>query len=172
MQNYSIGKEIGRFMERTEFGFARTECSCRVCVRNCEFMPGFLIPADLTSMIPEAAEPLAWALENLLASPGALVILNGKKLRIPTLVPAVKADGSCRNLSEGRCAIHEIAPFGCAFFDCGPERGQLSHRGLHEVFLAWALADSLYRKVWEYLDSHGKRQLDPALLRLRMSQLS
>ena len=107
---------------RAEFGIARSSCACRDCQRNCRHMPGFLIPADLTRMIPPGADPFLWAEANLLASPGALVAKDGKLFRIPTLVPAVKADGSCIHLTggkrNGKCAIHEIAPFGCAFFDC------------------------------------------------------
>jgi len=37
---------------------------------NCRFMPGFLIPADLTRIIPPGADPVIWAEANLLASPG------------------------------------------------------------------------------------------------------
>jgi len=32
---------------RTEFGSARTACSCANCSINCRFIPGYLIPADL-----------------------------------------------------------------------------------------------------------------------------
>jgi hypothetical protein len=32
--------------ERTDFGFRRIECACSACVRNCYFLPGYLIPAD------------------------------------------------------------------------------------------------------------------------------
>src|SRR6266446_1724770 len=109
-------------MTRTEFGLERTTCACEVCKTNCRFMPGYLIPSDLDRMIPIGVDPLTWAEMNLLASPGALVMKNLQFFRIPTLVPSTKADGSCINLTpEGLCSIHETAPFGCAFFDCGPE---------------------------------------------------
>ena len=137
-------------------------------------MPGFLIPADLDRMIPAGVDPLAWAENNLLASPGALVAKIGylgdvKQFRIQTLVPAVDANGACMNLdSHGLCVIHESAPFGCAFFDCGPERGRLSHHGLLEVYNAWQDRDSLYQRIWNHLSSKNLVQQKAEVLRMRM----
>ncbi len=111
--------------ERLEFGSKRTICSCKVCRKNCEVMPGFLLPSDLDRMVPADTEPFTWAETNLLASPGALVMKGNTYFRIPTLVPATTSTGSCKNLtSEGLCAIHDISPFGCAFFDCHGGPGQ------------------------------------------------
>jgi Fe-S-cluster containining protein len=124
---------------RTEFGRQRTECSCQACIKNCRFMPGNLIPADLDRMIPPTLTEegiFRWAEQNLRASPGALVgdSATGHTFRIPMLVPAVKKDGSCIHLQpDERCAIHENAPFGCAFFDCGPEPQGLSREGLWQI---------------------------------------
>ncbi len=43
---------------------------------------------------------------------------TGALVRIPTITPARKPDGSCVFLTaEGRCSIHDIAPAGCAYFD-------------------------------------------------------
>jgi hypothetical protein len=153
---------------RTEKGFGRTSCACHTCVRNCQFMPGFLIPSDLARMIPPDVVPEKWAEGRLLASPGALAVKNGVPFRIHTLVPAVKADGSCIHLDDSnRCGIHQIAPFGCAFFDCGPERGHLSHFGLIEVMRAWENND-LYARIWGHLARQGRTQLRAELLRERM----
>lgn len=164
-------------MARTEFGYERTSCACKNCTTNCRFMPGFLIPSDLERLVPkefiEQENIFAicdWAESNLLASPGATAIRAGEIIRIRTLVPATKPDGSCMNLSEqGLCQIHENAPFGCAFFDCGPERGNLSQKGLREVMRAWEVP-SLYSFVWLYLDEVGKRQHGPNVLRARMQE--
>lgn len=157
---------------RTEFGFPRSKCECRECQVNCRYMPGFLIPADLDRMIPAGADPFEWAESNLLASPGALVSADGKLFRIPTLVPAVKEDGSCTHLQggkrNGKCTIHQIAPFGCSFFDCGPERGNLSRHGLMAVYDA-THEDSLYRKLWLHLSNLGHTQLAPEELRKRIN---
>jgi hypothetical protein len=157
--------------ERTEFGFERTHCDCRECQINCRFMPGFLIPADLDRMIPANADPYNWAEKNLLASPGAVVMntATGETSRIYTLVPAVKKDGSCINLKDGLCTIHETAPFGCAFFDCGPERENLSRKGLWEVWKAWQ-EDGLYARLWKYLQAQKFTQKAPEVLRARMRE--
>lgn len=163
-------------MTRIEFGLERTTCACKSCTTNCRFMPGFLIPADLDRMIPVGADPLAWAEKNLLASPGALVQQGAQRFRIPTLVPAVKMDGSCINLSpEGLCRIHEVSPFGCAFFDCGPERNQLSHSGLNAVYEAMfrvptfsSDAGNLYMRIWTHLAERGLTQKPAEVLRIWM----
>jgi hypothetical protein len=106
---------------RREFGLDRSACGCATCVRHCRYVSGYLVPSDLGRLVPPGADPFAWAESNLRASPGALVgdSGTGRHWRIPTLVPAVRADGSCIHLDDaGRCAIHAVAPFGCAFFDC------------------------------------------------------
>jgi hypothetical protein len=153
---------------RTELGFERTTCACETCVKNCRHMPGFLIPSDLARMIPPDLVPTIWAESRLLASPGALVMKAGRVYRIRTLVPAIKPDGSCVHLdTNNRCTIHQIAPFGCAYFDCGPERGNLSHFGLREVEKAWENND-LYALIWRHLDRQGHTQLSAEILRARM----
>jgi hypothetical protein len=180
-----------RELRRTEFGYTRTVCGCGECTTNCRFMPGFLIPADLDRLFPDDGG-LDWAAANLLASPGALVMRGGETFRIPTLVPATKPDGTCVNLSNsGLCQIHAAAPFGCAFFDCGPERGNLSKTGLMAVVGAWVEFGRLaerdntdapgilidisektpyrYAAIWQYLWSIGKRQKRPDELRARMA---
>lgn len=156
--------------ERREFGWTRTACACKACVRNCEVMPGFLIPADLDRMIPPFFKPLAWAETNLLASPGALVMKGLETFRIPTLVPKTKENGECVYLLPDRsCAIHQVSPFGCAFFDCGPERGLLSHKGLTAVYRAWLFQPkSLYRQIWEHLFGLNLVQIKAETLRARM----
>jgi hypothetical protein len=159
-------------MPRREFGYERTACACEACVTNCRYMPGFLIPADLGRMIPAGADPFRWAEANLLASPGALVAdtRTGQTFHVPTLVPAVKADGSCIHLAEeGRCGIWAVSPFGCAFFDCGPERGRISHKGIRAVLDAHN-GGELYTRLWDWLWSSGRRQKGPQELRSIMRE--
>jgi hypothetical protein len=106
------------------YPFARTVCACRLCTINCEHMPGALAPADL----PRIAAHLgfddleSFAHECLLASDGAKVAMrDGRIISLPTLVPANGPDngpdGACRFLSAGRCTIHAVSPFGCAYID-------------------------------------------------------
>jgi hypothetical protein len=154
---------------RREFGQERTTCSCSGCVLNCRFMPGFLLPSDLGRMIPKNSDPFMWAESNLLASPGALVMKDGHTFRIPTLVPATKADGSCIHLTSGaNCAIHENAPFGCAFFDCGPERAGLANKAMTVIFRELSGETSLYREIWLHLNAKGLNQQPCEKLRIRM----
>jgi hypothetical protein len=133
-------------------------------------MPGYLIPSDLDRMKPAGQDVFAWAEQNLLASPGALVSRNGIAFRINTLVPAKKRDGSCINLRDGLCQIHAIAPFGCAFFSCrdGLESYGLSAKGLHAI-MRDKEALGLYRQIWLHLDSKGLRSQAPEVLRKRMN---
>lgn len=159
-------------MTRTEFGLERTNCSCNTCVTNCRHMPGFLVPSDLERLIPPYIDSFIWAQDNLLASPGALA-MNSQTLqtyRIRTLVPAVKAiDGTCINLTaDGGCRIHEIAPFGCAFFDCGPERDRLSLKGILAVQEAQCDPMSRYARLWAHLHHMGRVQQSPDVLRAKM----
>jgi hypothetical protein len=159
-----MGKE-----KRTEFGVARSECACEGCTVNCRFMPGFLIPSDLGRMIPVTADPFAWAVENLQASPGALVARDGRTFRIPTLVPASRSDGSCIHLRDGRCNIHAVSPFGCAFFGCGAAGGPaLSGTGLRTI--AAAGVGSLYHRLWRHLKSRGRVARSPEEKRAAMRE--
>jgi hypothetical protein len=161
---------------RTEFGSPRTTCSCEVCTNNCRHMPGFLIPADLDRMIPSNMEPLPWAEMALRASPGALVMnsATGALFRIPTLVPK-KVEAGCVFLldtPQGQsCAIHEISPFGCAFFDCSPRSANtdhLTHEGILAVAQAWHQA-SLYQRIWHHLFDKGLTAQSPEENRRQMA---
>jgi|SRR5271170_3886359 len=137
------------------------------------FVPGFLIPADLERMIPEGEDPLKWAEVNLEASPGAIVMKDGKQFRIPTLVMASKEDGSCIHFQKRRCAIWADAPFGCAFFGCTSgspqEQYRLSHRGLMAIYGAWR-EDSLYKRIWYHLWGSGRQSEAPEDKRARMNE--
>jgi hypothetical protein len=84
--------------ERTEFGFKRIVCDCSACSKFCFAIPGYLVPSDIQRMAERLNEPdiTQFAFDNLLASPGAIVIANGAYRTIPTLVPARKPDGSLR----------------------------------------------------------------------------
>jgi hypothetical protein len=129
---------------RTEFGFRRTVCACHECTLNCRYLPGYLVPTDLERIqlyLSTRQDLLAWARQHLLASPGALVLHKGQVVRIPTLVPARRADGACTFLTgDDRCAIHPMAPFGCAFFDAHQPLAEADRRskwGLQSVLEAW-----------------------------------
>ena len=80
---------------------------------------------------------IQFAMENLLASSGAIVSVGEKLARIPTLVHQRKPDQTCKFLDTyKRCAIHAVSPFGCRCFDCGVNQREAnlrSSRGLQAI---------------------------------------
>jgi Fe-S-cluster containining protein len=156
---------------RTEFGFCRTRCDCPDCTRCCQHIPGYLVPADLERIhrhLASEQDLQAWAKEHLLASPGALVLRNGRAFRIRTLVPARRPDRACIFLTAaGQCAIHAVSPFGCAFFDSHMthvEGNRRSQRGLQAVLEAWRSRER-YAQVWVALASDGLMAPPPEVAR-------
>lgn len=147
---------------REEFGYKRTSCTCGFCVTNCQYMPGFLIPSDLERMRQHVGPELTmeeFARFYLRASPGAKV---GKKVpggmqvfQIPTLVPARDPETNhCKFLKEGRCSIHAVSPYGCAFFDCKDVNGtadELCAKGLNAV-MEDNVARGPYITTWKMLN--------------------
>jgi len=164
---------------RTTFGFPRTECACAECVLNCQHIPGYLVPGDLSVIAAQLGYEnlLPFALENLLASPGATVMANGVMFQIPTLVPARQTNGACQFLTlENRCAIHAVSPYACRAFDVHQSNTEADRRslaGLKAIAREWAI-HGLYANLWRTLFSvgliapppaEGKRQIKMALLK-------
>jgi Fe-S-cluster containining protein len=111
-----------------------------------------------------------FALDNLLASPGAIVLADGEFWKIRTLVPARGADGACRFLQNDRCAIHAEAPFGCSHFSTEQSKAEsdaISARGLMEIAKAWRRGD-LYARLWLMLHYAGRVAPSPLEARARM----
>lgn len=95
----------------------RTVCDCVACASHCRTQPGMLAVGDLQRIAKRLGTDAAG---KFVPSRGALarVASTGELVRIPTITPARKPDGSCVFLTpEGRCSIHDIAPAGCAYFD-------------------------------------------------------
>lgn len=145
---------------RTEFGFIRTECACDQCVACCENLPGYMVPSDIEVIAAHLGyeDLIQFAMENLLASPGAIVRLGQKLARIPTLVPKRKADQTCKFLDVNkRCAIHAVSPFGCRCFDCRMSQHEAdlrSSRGLQAIAREW-MTGGLYARIWMLLHTAG-----------------
>jgi len=160
--------------DRKEFGFARTVCACGECTINCHFIPGYLIPADLERIAARLGydDLLEFAVNNLLASPGATVLDGGQVRQIPTLVPARRSDGACYFLDgEEGCSIHNFSPFGCAFFDVHQSREESDRRscyGLAEIDRAWS-EGHLYAQLWLLLRTLGLTAPSPSAARARMN---
>jgi hypothetical protein len=159
-----------------ELGFQRTQCSCPACTISCRHIPGYLLPSDLLWLSKVHQPKLdisTWASQYLLASPGAIVARKGQLFRIPTLVPARRGDGACIFLTANNaCAVHAVAPFGCAFFDAhmsGVQADCRSLAGLHTIARAWQAKD-LYTTVWWTLYQAGRVAPAPEEARRRMQQ--
>jgi hypothetical protein len=92
------------------------------------------------------ADVATFAKENLVASEGVEVTVaaTDEKVSLRTLVPASKADRSCKFLLDGRCEIHAVSPYGCAFID--------GHQSDDEYAVR---ADALYRALYDDLSSNG-----------------
>lgn len=162
---------------RSEFGYERTVCSCAECVNNCRHIPGYLIPADVERMARGLSFTnfVEFAFRYLLASPGATVMQAGRVFQIPTLVPRRKEDGSCIFLDEqNRCRIHEVSPYGCAFFDVhqsDAEAQRRSGRGLQEIAGRWAVSPNThaYTVIWKLLNATGLCAVPAHVARQRMA---
>lgn len=160
---------------RTDLGFARTVCDCADCSEFCHWMPGFLLPDDLTRLAGTSEWRLLskWALQHLLASQGSLALWMGKQFRVPTIVPARQENGCvCHWLADGRCSVHADAPFGCAFFDTHQEYDEGMIRSQRSTLLLMSevvkpQGASLYYRVWEHLVRHDRIAPDRATSRAR-----
>jgi hypothetical protein len=147
-------------LPRNEFGFARTECACGQCVACCEILPSYLVPSDIEVIAAYLGydDLIQFAMENLLASSGAIVRVGEKLARIPTLVPQRKPDQSCKFLDvDKRCAIHAVSPFGCRCFDCHMSQHEAdltSGRGLQAIAREW-MTGGLYARIWTLLHTVG-----------------
>jgi len=145
---------------RTEFGFTRTECACDQCVACCENLPAYLVPSDIEVIAAHLGYDnlVQFAMENLLASRGAIVRVRQELMRIPTLVPQRKRDQTCKFLdAKKRCVIHIVNPYGCGFFHYGMSQHEAdlrSSRGLQAIAREWAVG-GLYARIWMLLHTAG-----------------
>ena len=128
-------------MESIRERLGRTSCACRKCQLCCQHMPGMLIPEDLPHFAPD----------DLRASPGALVVLeDGRPRRIRTITPAARDNGTCIFFRDGRCAVHELSPAGCACTDMHADARQadrVSQTLLSAIMADWE-AGGPYSELW------------------------
>jgi hypothetical protein len=133
---------------RRECGFERTKCACEFCKVFCRHMPGTLIPADLSRLCPPGTDVFPWAEQHLRA-------LTSQPC--PTLVPVRNTSGHCHWYFEGCCAVHENAPFGCAYFDSHMSEEEIARRSaaLRQARQQDNAEADLYRRVWLHLCRKG-----------------
>jgi len=162
----------GMMMEKPK----RTKCGCEKCRHGCVVLPAYLIPADLLGYMEKTGGPHDnpdnlyllhdWAEKNLVASEGTLIEVEGERMRVPTLVPSSKEDGSCIHYVDGRCKVHANSPAGCAYFNACALGKKAKKQEELALTLAWCLAymwaeqandpdGDLYRNLWGYLWDKG-----------------
>ncbi len=131
-----------------KYGFRRTECACAFCRTPCRHMPGSLDVSDLEQLCPPGSDLFTWAEEHLRA-------VTDKAF--PTLVPRRGPDGYCHWFYEGRCVVHAVAPYSCAYFDAHQSEGEVRRRSVATIRARQedATAGGLYYRVWRHLCAKG-----------------
>ena len=133
-----------------------------------------LIPDDVPRITRHLGytDVMEFARENLLASPGAIVLRDNQQERIPTLVPQRGADGACRFLKNDLCTIHTVSPYGCAFFSEHEDRAMADRKSI--LGLVHITRDhqtnGRYSRIWSMLDSANLRAIPPETIRQRMNE--
>ncbi len=152
--------------DREHHGFRRTRCACAYCQAPCRHVPGALDPADLPALCPQGHDLFAWA-------EGHLRALTDKSY--PVLVPARCEDGACHWYFDGRCAVHDNAPYGCAFFDAHQSQPEIDRRveATVRAIREDAAAEGPYYRLWLHLRQKGLigRPGDRASLRRAMDEI-
>jgi hypothetical protein len=111
-------------------------------------MPGSLDVTDLARLCPPGLDLLVWVEQHLRA------VVDKP---FPTLVPARGADGHCHWLFDGRCVVHDNAPYSCAFFDTHMTEEDVARRSAATIEARQqdAAAEGTYYRVWMHLRGKG-----------------
>lgn len=144
--------------KKHRYRFRRTICACKKCVAACLHMPGSLMVGDLERLVNHLGVKTfdAWLLANFQASEGPLVSAAGKLFHIPTIVPKLTATG-CVFLQEGRCTVHAVSPFGCAYVDMhmGKEDADARVQPALQAVLEDHRRQGPYSRAWQKLKAAG-----------------
>jgi Fe-S-cluster containining protein len=135
-----------------------------------------LIPGDAERILAHAPLPQDAALSAqelcrrfFAASEGARVIVQGRAMRIPTIVPAQQPDGRCVFLdASDRCTIHAFAPYGCSHFDIHQSPSEGEARSAAGLLAILNDRGGTYYSLWHFLLRAG---CTAAPLRVRRSNL-
>lgn len=146
--------------------FKRTNCDCQEDISACKKQPGYLIPKDIIAityrlLTQGRIETPEQAIQFFRAGKGALVgnSITGHTWRIHTITPKME-NGRCVFLDDkDRCTIHDVAPFGCAFFDYHMSKEEGQQRS------AWGLRDvqndKPYQALRQHLEQRDKSIIEP-----------
>ena len=147
----------------------RTSCACAECTTPCRIKPGYLLPRDLRPLaianrfMDDDAGCTEFAMNYLNASPGAKVMKERTVFHIPTLVPRMinpgTVEAACTFLTiEGKCAVHDVSPFGCGYFDYHQTDARyvnaLASWGLQQIWDDMK-QNGLYTRIWKTLKEAG-----------------
>lgn len=116
--------------------FERTACACTACVGYCKTAPGVLIPSDIPRIAARLVE-----LKRIDRPDDVVTFLRAARelhfvekgtertTTVSPIYPARQRGGRCVFLSaENRCEIHDVSPFGCAYFDAHMDPKELERR--------------------------------------------
>jgi Fe-S-cluster containining protein len=142
-------------------------------------MPGMLDVKDVRVISeesgfkdPESDECYEFVTTHFAASEGALVSGPMGVVRVPTIVPQQRDDGTCVffDRDSEQCKIHSVAPYGCRMVDYHMSKGESDKRmlpALYEVYhddFYQGLVSLLY--ISEVVDE-TKNTIAPSLLERR-----
>ena len=135
-----------------------------------------LIPDDVARIARHLGytDVMEFSRENLLASPGAIVLRDNQQVRIPTLVPQRGADGACKFLQNNLCTIHSVSPYGCAFFSEHEPRTVGDKKSILALIHITRdhQTNGRYSRIWSMLDSTNLKAIPPEAIRQRMRETS
>jgi hypothetical protein len=133
---------------REQHGFQRTTCDCDYCRAPCRHLPGSLDVSDLERLCPPDQDLFVWAEQHLRPLPDKPFL---------TLVPARQPNGHCHWHFDGKCAVHDAAPFGCAFFDPHMTEEEAERRTAATIQAREEdrAKKGLYYQVWHHLLRKG-----------------
>ena len=134
--------------------FPRTVCGCALDRAHCQ-RPAYLIPGDLERIAEDLGTTATSILYLFRPGKGAIVAdsRTGVTFRIPTIVPRTTDRGCVFLDSAGRCVIHHVAPFGCAYFDIHMPMAEADQRSVWGLGLVLRSVD--YRDHLDALRSGG-----------------
>ena len=130
------------------YGFPRTRCGCDYCSAYCRHVPGRLDVSDPLRLCPQGQDVFTWAEQHLQA------VVDRP---YPKLVPVKQANGHCHWYVDGKCSVHENAPYGCAYFDAhmSSEEVERRSRAANQASYDDAVANGLHARIWRHLRDRG-----------------
>lgn len=123
--------------------FQPTTCRCPADKGNCTRQPGHLLPGQMEEILATLGASITDAARYFWNSPGMVIRTIEGLRRIRTITPRFE-NGRCVFFTEdGLCGIHEVAPFGCRYFDVHMTAIKAQKRS------KWG-AQQILKQLWSY----------------------